>query len=51
MESLLGTYLDQQFLDFLSSLVLAVPSGVVLAVIVYLVGWAVSWFISLVRHV
>ena len=49
MEAILGKYLEQSFLDFLSSLVPAVPAGVLLAVIVYLVGWLVAWFISVVR--
>lgn len=49
MEAVFDAYLDQSFLDFLVSLVPAVPAGVLLSVIVYLVGWLVAWFISVVR--
>lgn len=49
MESLFASYLDQSFLDWLVSLVAFVPAGLFLAVIVFLVGWLVAWFVSLVK--
>lgn len=49
MDAVFASYLDQSFLDFVSSLVALVPAGIVLAVLVFLVGWVVSWFIRLVN--
>lgn len=49
MDAILSTYLDQSFLDWLVSLVAFVPAGLILSMIVFLVGWVVAWFVSLVK--
>lgn len=49
MDALISAYLDQSFLDWLLSVVAFVPAGLFLAVIVFLVGWVVAWFVSLVK--
>lgn len=50
MDAILTAYLDQVFYEWLLSFVSLVPAGLVLSVLVYLVGWLVGWFISLVRQ-
>ena len=51
MIELLATYYDQSFVDFLASLFGAVPAGVLLAVIGWLVSYLVYAAISLFKRV
>ena len=49
MDSLLTTYLDNSYTDFAFSLLALVPAGLVLALVSWSVGFAVTWLINLIR--